>query len=175
MTAAAAVGIIQPKNLKLRLKPRIIISSGNRFVDGDGGRDHGSMALRSSGDIAHFSRVVLGFTDSLVLGLGVGDVHVHTSSNIMQAVVDRGQNRKLKRVVGKEKGVVYQVTIGNHGTMDQDEGDGDGDEKVQEEAHVHAVHEEKMDTMNGTDRFDKADNFEEEEDSDDGDGFLRLG
>ena len=165
MTAAAAVGVIKPR----KLKPRIIISSGNRFVDGDGGRDHGSMALRSSGDIAHFSKVVLGFTDSLALGVGVGDMH--TSSNNMQEVVDRGRNRKLKRVVGKEKGVVYQVTIGDHGTMDQDE----GDEKVQEEAHVHAVHEEEMDTMNGTDRFDKADSFEEEEDSDDGDGFLRLG
>jgi len=161
MTAAAAVGVIQPR----KLKPRIILSSGNRFVDGDGGRDHGSMALRSSGDIVHFSKVVLGFTDSLALGVG----SMHTCS--MQEVVDRGRNRKLKRVVGKEKGVVYQVTIGNHGTMDND--DGDENENEKEEAQVHAIHEEELDTMNGT-NLDKADSFHEEEDSDGGDGFLRL-
>ena len=145
----ACVGVMNVKP-----KPRIIVSSGGRVLDG---RDYGAMVLRSSGDIMNFCKVVLGFKDDLV-AMVLGE-------HALQAV-ERGRNRKCGRVCGgaiSAGDVTYQATVmvgaGDEGEgEDEDEDDG---LRVGEDDTMNALPVPTKDDAN-------------DDDDDEGDGFLRL-
>ena len=79
----ASLGVLKPK-------PRLIVSSGGRILDGSGsGRDYGGMVLRSAGDILNLCKVVL--------GLGV-DVNVNVNGNGKRS---SGDDRIVKKLMGE--------------------------------------------------------------------------
>ena len=79
----ASLGVLKPK-------PRLIVSSGGRILDGSGsGRDYGGMVLRSAGDILNLCKVVL--------GLGV-DVNANVNGNGKR---NSGDDRIVKKLMGE--------------------------------------------------------------------------
>lgn len=136
----ACVGVLKPK-------PRIILCSGDRVLDG---RDYTSMVLRSGMDMNNFCQVILGFKSDLACKV-LGEYAC--------LVVERGQFRKFAKVKN-QNGVTFEVVSCSKG--DEVNG-GNDDEEEEEEVDKGQVEKQK----------EQEAVYRDDDDSDD-EGFMKL-
>jgi len=121
----ASVGVLNPR-------PKIIVSSGGRILDG---RDYGAMVLRSSDDILNFCKVVLG----LNLKGGISSILCEHA----REAVERGRNRKKGKI--SANAVTYQLSDGAVFLRESGESDNDHDDVDVDPAEMDGKHSKEED------------------------------
>jgi RNase P/RNase MRP subunit p30 len=163
----ACVGVLKPK-------PRIILCSGDRVLDG---RDYASMVLRSGLDMVNFCQVVLGFKPDLASKV-LGE---HAS-----LVVERGQNRKCGKV--KNEIVTFVVVRGDEivggveghevdaEEQEAENDDDDFDDRVEKHEKGEEVdNEQNKHSLKGNDLHVGVNSkSSHDDDDDDDDGFMKF-
>lgn len=155
----ACLGVLKPK-------PRIIVCSGDRVLDG---RDYASMVLRSGRDMINFCQVVLGLKPDLaskVLG------------EHAWRVMERGQNRKLGKVKNESVAFVVlpfageKVVVG--GANDEEDEEEDDNGQVAPDGKEKVVDKEQNEPNNHPNGHSSSTSRGDNDHDDDDDGFMKF-